>query len=243
MSSLTTAGAAPAPRPHVLLVEDSLDNREVYALYLEQSGYRVSEASLAGEAWEQLSHGPAPDVLVTDIVLPDIDGLELCRRLKADVRLHETPVIAITALPLNDHDIEKAKEAGSAAVLRKPCLPETLLDEIRRVLDRSADLQAQVTSVRHRAQVLTEKSRDLQDRSWALQIESMRITDRSQLEIQLRRVRSEYCEMPGLSLTIDQARRLWSVDANACQVWFDALVTEGFLRRLANGAYVLAAKR
>jgi two-component system cell cycle response regulator DivK len=116
---------------HVLLVDDARDNRELYSLFLTQSGYHVTEASHGNEALERLAHEPVPDILVTDIVLPDMDGFELCRRMKAQPTFQDVLVIAITALPMTDRELVRAREAGSSVLLQKPCLPETLLLEIK----------------------------------------------------------------------------------------------------------------
>jgi len=109
----------------------------MYAQWLLFSGLRVAEAATVDEAIAkavQLS----PHVITTDMGLHGAEGCALCERLKADERTREIPVIAVTAWAIGGH-IERAKEAGCDVVLIKPCLPEELLTEIRRLLKRKAD--------------------------------------------------------------------------------------------------------
>jgi two-component system, cell cycle response regulator DivK len=236
MSSL--APAAPAtPATHVLLVDDALDNRELYSLFLTQSGFHVSEASLGGEALERLAHEPVPDILVTDIVLPDMDGFELCRRMKAQPPFQDVPVIAITALPMTDRELVRAREAGSSVLLQKPCLPETLLLEIKALIAHGSLLQTKATEARMRARALADRSRALQERSWALQLDAQRLNTQKTRETLVRRIRAEFEEMPGLKLTLDQARRLWTLDVTMCRIVLAKLVEEGFLVEGRDGAY------
>jgi CheY-like chemotaxis protein len=118
----------------VLLVDDDADNRDLYVMYLRAMGLEVNGAADAVQALELLAQEPTPDVLVTDIALPGMDGCDLCRRVKAQASSRVTHVIAMTALPMTDREVSRAREAGSAVLLQKPFLPETLLLEIRAVV-------------------------------------------------------------------------------------------------------------
>ena len=118
--------------PLVLLVDDFQDNREMYAMYLEHSGMRVAEAANGHEALEQ-AFSLRPDLIVMDLSLPGIDGWEATRRLKADERTKGIPVLALTSHALEGFS-EGARAAGCDAFVTKPCLPEQLLSEIRKVL-------------------------------------------------------------------------------------------------------------
>jgi CheY-like chemotaxis protein len=109
----------------------------MYAAWLVYSGFRVAEATTVDEAMEKtlLLH---PHVIATDIGLGDDgDGCELCQRLKADDRTRAIPIIAVTAWAMGGY-VERALRAGCDSVLIKPCLPDDLLIEIRRVLRISA---------------------------------------------------------------------------------------------------------
>jgi CheY-like chemotaxis protein len=124
-------------RPRVLLVDDYPDAREMYAEYLDFSGFDVIEAANGMEALQQAAE-KAPDIILMDLSLPVMDGWEATRRLKADSRTAHIPVVALTGHALAGIS-EGAKKAGCDAFVTKPCLPEDLVKEIRKVLDeRSA---------------------------------------------------------------------------------------------------------
>jgi len=130
-NSTKTADRAPL----VLLVDDFQDNREMYAMYLEHAGLRVAEAGNGHEALDQ-AFSLLPDLIVMDLSLPGIDGWEATRRLKADARTKKIPVLALTSHALEGYS-EGARAAGCDGFVTKPCLPEQLLNEIRRVLAAS----------------------------------------------------------------------------------------------------------
>ncbi len=121
--------------PLVLLVDDFQDNREMYAMYLKHAGVRVAEAANGHEALDQ-AFSLLPDLIVMDLSLPGIDGWEATRRLKADERTKKIPVLALTSHALEGFS-DGARAAGCDAFVTKPCLPEQLLSEIRKVLTGS----------------------------------------------------------------------------------------------------------
>ena len=114
--------------PHVLLVEDDRDTREMYSEYLSYSGLIITAASTGRRALESVSHH-CPDVVVTDIAMPDMDGLELSRRLRAQAPTRDVPIIAVSG-----QASDRAREAGADVVLEKPCGPDKLLHVIEDVL-------------------------------------------------------------------------------------------------------------
>lgn len=118
--------------PLILLVDDFEDNREMYALFLTHSGFRVAEAASGPEALER-AFELLPDLIVMDLSLPGLDGWEVTRRLKSDARTRHIPVLALTSHALEGFS-EGAREAGCDGFVTKPCLPEQLLTEIRAVL-------------------------------------------------------------------------------------------------------------
>jgi two-component system, cell cycle response regulator DivK len=122
-------------RPVVLLVDDYPDAREMYAEYLDFSGFEIVQAGNGVEAIERAldSH---PDVILMDLSLPVMDGWEATRRLKADERTRHIPVLAVTGHALTGVSNE-AKNAGCDGFITKPCLPEDLVAEIRKVLSGS----------------------------------------------------------------------------------------------------------
>jgi CheY-like chemotaxis protein len=123
-------------RPRVLLVDDYPDAREMYAEYLDFSGFEVIEAANGMEALQRAAD-MQPDIVLMDLSLPVMDGWEATRRLKADKRTEHIPVVALTGHALAGIS-EGAKRAGCDAFVTKPCLPEDLVKEIRKVLDQHA---------------------------------------------------------------------------------------------------------
>ena len=116
----------------VLVVEDYQDAREMYATYLQFSGYRVAEATNGLEAIEKAQE-LMPDIILMDLALPKMDGWEATRRLKLDARTRHIPIVALTGHALAGH-AEGAREAGCDAFVTKPCLPDALVAEVQRML-------------------------------------------------------------------------------------------------------------
>ena len=119
-------------KPLVLVVEDYQDAREMYAAYLQFSGYRVAEATNGVEAIDKTVE-LMPDIILMDLALPRMDGWEATRRLKADARTAHIPVVALTAHD-ESGEIQRATNAGCDWFVPKPCPPQDLIDEVRRVL-------------------------------------------------------------------------------------------------------------
>jgi len=121
-------------RKTVLIVDDVEDNRRIYAMFLRFEGFHVTTAVDGYDALAQVRAG-LPDLVVMDLAIPGIDGWEVTRTLKRDTRTRAIPVIAVTGHALAGAEA-RAREAGCDAFLTKPCLPETLSQEIRRILTR-----------------------------------------------------------------------------------------------------------
>ena len=122
----------PRDNPLVLVVEDYQDAREMYAAYLQFSGYRVAEATNGLEAIEQANE-LMPDIILMDLALPKMDGWEATRRLKMAEKTRHIPIVALTGHALAGH-AEGARQAGCDAFVTKPCLPDALVAEIKRML-------------------------------------------------------------------------------------------------------------
>jgi len=130
-------------RPRVLLVDDYPDAREMYTEYLQYSGFDVVEAGNGIEALQRAVDA-TPDIILMDLSLPVMDGWEATRRLKADERTASIPVVALTGHALAGIS-EGAKKAGCDAFVTKPCLPEDLVKEIRKILAGPAGTAARKT--------------------------------------------------------------------------------------------------
>ena len=116
----------------ILVVEDQEDNRRIMRDLLTSAGFEVIEAVNGNEALS-VAEAERPDLIVMDIQLPKLDGLEATRRIKANPVLRHIPVIAVTSYAMSE-DNEKAMTAGCDAYFAKPVSPRTLLAKIREYL-------------------------------------------------------------------------------------------------------------
>ena len=113
----------------ILYVEDNEANRKIVRQLLKQTSYTLIEA-YDGEEGVAKALEARPDLILMDVQLPKISGLEATRRLRAEAATADTPIIAITSFALSGDD-HKAKEAGATAYLAKPFSPRELLALIR----------------------------------------------------------------------------------------------------------------
>jgi len=116
----------------ILNVEDNEMNRQMVRDLLKRTTYRLAEAH-DGEAGVAKALELRPDLILMDIQLPKISGMEAMRRIRAHSAMAATPIIAITSFALSG-DEQKAKEAGATAYLAKPYSPFDLLNLIRKLL-------------------------------------------------------------------------------------------------------------
>jgi two-component system cell cycle response regulator DivK len=116
----------------ILYVEDNATNRRIVRDLLQRTTYRLIEAP-DGEAGVAKALEIRPDLILMDIQLPKLSGLEAMRRLRADPVTANTPIIAITSFALSGDD-RKAKEAGATAYIAKPYSPRDLLVLIRKTI-------------------------------------------------------------------------------------------------------------
>ena len=116
----------------ILYVEDNELNRKMIRHLLRGTSYRLIEAP-DGEAGVTIAREQRPDLILMDVQLPKISGIEATRRLRAEPATAETPIIAITSFALSG-DEQRAKDAGASAYLAKPYSPFTLLSMIRKLL-------------------------------------------------------------------------------------------------------------
>lgn len=123
-------------RPLVLIIEDDIAARRLYADVLSQAGLDVAEAHNGLQAAEK-AQDLGPDVIVTDLGLPGIDGYELCRRLQRNERTARTPIVAITGRYFSAANVARAHREGCHAVLIKPFVGEDLIAQVRRALESS----------------------------------------------------------------------------------------------------------
>jgi len=121
------------PNALILIVDDYQDAREMYAEYFQMSGFRVAQAKNGNEALSQ-ARSLRPDLVLMDLSLPGMDGWEATRVLKADDTTKDILIVALTGHALGVAS-EAARQAGCDAFVTKPCLPDELLVEVRRLLN------------------------------------------------------------------------------------------------------------
>jgi CheY-like chemotaxis protein len=115
----------------VLVVDDDRDGREMYSATLTMAGFRVEQAMDGFEAVDK-GYKLHPDLILMDLLMPRLDGWEVIGWLKNNRNTCEIPIVAVTGAQAEQREL--AREAGVHSVLVKPCPPEALLGEIRRVL-------------------------------------------------------------------------------------------------------------
>ena len=116
----------------ILVIEDNEDNRRIVRDLLTSAGYEVIEA-VTGSEGVTAAETQDPELILMDIQLPDFDGYEATRRIKANPTLSPIPIIAVTSYALSGDDV-KAFEAGCDAYVTKPYSPRKLLAKIREYL-------------------------------------------------------------------------------------------------------------
>jgi two-component system, OmpR family, response regulator VanR len=116
----------------ILIVEDSPTQAIRLQGLLKESGYRVNVATNGADAFSYLEEH-IPDLVISDIVMPGMDGYEMCGRMKADGNLRNIPVILLTQLG-EPEDIVKGLESGADNFVTKPYDPEVLLSQVQYIL-------------------------------------------------------------------------------------------------------------
>ena len=116
----------------ILYVEDNEFNRKIVRQLLARTTYRLTEA-VDGEEGVAMAQAARPDLILMDVQLPRLSGLDATRQLRADPRTADVPIIVVTSFALSGDDV-KAREAGANAYLAKPYSPRDLLAKIREIL-------------------------------------------------------------------------------------------------------------
>jgi two-component system, OmpR family, alkaline phosphatase synthesis response regulator PhoP len=133
-------------RENVLVVDDEREILELVEYNLAKEGYAVTTVT-TGEDALQAARLKSPDVIVLDLMLPGVDGLEVCRRLKADAKTRHIPIVMLTAKG-SEADIVAGLELGAADYVTKPFSPRVLTARLKAVLRRGQDLEDDAGSLR-----------------------------------------------------------------------------------------------
>jgi two-component system, cell cycle response regulator DivK len=122
-------------RRRVLIVEDNHDNRAIFAAILQHHGYEVLEAA-DGENGVRVAQEEHPDVILMDISLPHMDGLQATALLKGSADTSGIPIIAVTAHAMREDEI-RVRKAGCDSYLAKPVEPMRVVREVSRMIGES----------------------------------------------------------------------------------------------------------
>ena len=122
-------------KSHILVVEDEEDILELISYNLRREGYVVTRAASGESALHALRQGDLPDLVLLDLMLPGMDGFEICRRLKQETDTAACPVIMLTAKG-EEADIITGLELGADDYITKPFSPRVLIARVRAVLRR-----------------------------------------------------------------------------------------------------------
>ena len=124
--------------PLVLIVEDDLSTRVMYRDYLTQSGFRIVDAHNGNQALAK-AREMRPNVVLTDLAVPGMDGFEFCRALQQSDVTRAIPILAVTGHSEYLEQPDRFRQAGILSVLTKPCAPDVIAAELRRLLREAPD--------------------------------------------------------------------------------------------------------
>jgi CheY-like chemotaxis protein len=133
----------------ILVVDDDLDSLKLIGLMLQRQGYEVSAASTGNQALQKAT-GEIPDLIILDVMMPDMNGYEVCRRLRANPQTQPIPIIMFTAKTLIDDKVA-GFEAGADDYLTKPTHPAELAARVKQMLARSNANRAPKPPAQNRA--------------------------------------------------------------------------------------------
>jgi two-component system alkaline phosphatase synthesis response regulator PhoP len=156
-----------ASSPNVLVVEDEASIASFVSLYLKNAGYTVRTAASGSEALAQVA-AQEPSLIVLDLMLPDIDGIEVCRRIR---KASDVPILMLTA---RDEDVDKiiGLEVGADDYLTKPFNPRELVARVKSILRRAAPAREERESaqLRHGDLVIDAGRREVHVREDEIQL-------------------------------------------------------------------------
>ncbi len=124
-----------AARPLVLIVEDDVSTRALYRDFLRDSGFRIADAHNGHQALAK-ARELRPDVVLTDLAVPGMDGFAFCQALQQSDATRAVPILAVTGHSAYLDHPDRFERAGISRVLTKPCPPDVITEELLRLLRR-----------------------------------------------------------------------------------------------------------
>jgi two-component system sensor histidine kinase/response regulator len=144
---------------HILVVDDVLTNLQITAQTLKEAGYKISLAE-SGESALNLLKQEMPDLILLDIMMPEMDGFEVCRHIKASEKLKDIPVIFITAINQNE-DLVKGFNAGGVDYITKPFNHAELLIRVKNHLELSLSRKKLLETIKTRDKLYSIIAHDI----------------------------------------------------------------------------------
>jgi two-component system alkaline phosphatase synthesis response regulator PhoP len=141
----------------IVIIEDEEDIRELIRYNLDKEGYRVLTAN-SGEEGFELVMNSMPDLVVLDLMLPGIDGLEVCRKLKEEPKTRDIPIVMVTARG-EEPDVVSGLELGAEDYVSKPFSPKVLVARVKTVLRRSQAGESDPQAILRHEQLLVNPQR------------------------------------------------------------------------------------
>jgi len=136
------------PHEHILVVDDEREILELVTYNLTKEGYRVTAVGSGEDALTATRTG-APDLVVLDLMLPGVDGLDVCRRLKSDAKTRAIPIVMLTAKG-TEADVVAGLELGASDYVTKPFSPRVLAARVRAVLRRGTEAADAEATIRNK---------------------------------------------------------------------------------------------
>jgi len=124
----------------VLIVDDEVGARTLIGIMLDRGGFKVTKAKDADEALTMVEKDELPDLIILDVMMPGMDGIELCRVLRTKPRVTETPILILSARG-DLEAISRGMEAGATDYLPKPILHHDLVAKVRSMLQLDAVIE------------------------------------------------------------------------------------------------------
>jgi CheY-like chemotaxis protein len=134
MNMTAEPGGSEPPNPLVLIVEDDRSTRMLYREYLQHDGFRTVDAHNGHQALEK-ARELRPNAVLTDLNVPGMDGFEFCRALQQSATTRAIPILAVTGHSEYLEQPDRFAQTGIARVLIKPCPPDVIAHELRRLLN------------------------------------------------------------------------------------------------------------
>ncbi len=130
----------------ILIVDDEEDIRELVELNLAQEGYKVLSCETGEQALETAAY-KLPDLIILDLMLPGIDGLEVCKKLKSNIKTENIPIVMLTAKG-EETDIVTGLELGADDYVTKPFRGKVLVARVRRILRRTTERSEEAVTIK-----------------------------------------------------------------------------------------------